>query len=128
MIKKYTLLSVGDNSGLRLIKCIHHYFGSNKQTSYTGDFIKASVRRRRYGSRWVKAKKMYTLRKGKRTRAYIIRTRYKVIKPDGCSFRFNQNSTLTLKKRMTSRAKFTLGPFSYGHGRKKVLDSFPGVL
>lgn len=128
MIKKETLLHVGDNSGLRRVRCIHHYFGSQKLTSYTGDFLKVSVRARRYGSKWLKNKRTFTLRKGKKLKVYIIRTRYRTPKIDGSYFCFAANTILTLKKRMTSRGKYTFGPFSYNHGRKKVLDSFAGIV
>lgn len=128
MIKKETVLHVGDNSGLKRVRCFHHYFGSQKLTSFTGDFLKVSVRARKYRSKWLKTKTVYTLKKGKKIKVYVIRTRYKTNKIDGSRFFFQNNEILTLKKRMTSRAKYTYGPFSYNHGRKKVLDSFAGII
>jgi large subunit ribosomal protein L14 len=128
MIKKYTLLNIADNSGIKVVKCFHHYFGSQKLTSRTGDFIKVSVRKRRYHKKWLKSKMVYTLKKGKKLKTYIVRTKYKTTKQDGSYFRFSENASLTLKKRMTSRGKYAFGPFSYGHNRKKVLGSFAGII
>lgn len=128
MIKKHTILNVMDNSGVRTVRCFHHYFGFNKSTSLTGEFIKASVRKRKYHQKWVKSKLIYTLKKGKKVKGYVTRTRYKTTKPDGSKFYFTENGVLTLKKRMTSRGRYAFGPFSYHHKRKKVLDSFAGIL
>lgn len=128
MIKKNTLLEVVDNSGIRYAKCIHHYFGFKKLTSYTAHFIKASVRKRHYDSKWVKAKRIYAMKKGKKLKGYIIRTRFKVAKPDSSTFYFDENTILTLKKRLSSKGKYSYGPFSYHTRRKKVLDSFAGLL
>ena len=71
---------------------------------------------------------VYTLKKGKKLKTYIVRTKYKTTKQDGSYFRFSENASLTLKKRMTSRGKYAFGPFSYGHNRKKVLGSFAGII
>ena len=117
-----------DNSGIKHAKCFHHYFGFKKLTSYTAHFIKASVRKRHYDSAWVKSKRIYTLKKGKKLKGYVIRTRFKVTKPDSSTFWFAENAMLTLKKRMSSRGKFAYGPFSYHTRRKKVLDSFAGLV
>lgn len=128
MIKKYTLLDVVDNSGVSVVKCIHHYFGSNKSTSKIGEFIKVSVRKRHYDEIWVKSKMVTILRKGKRVKSYIIRTRFKKSKIDNTEMYYTHNSNILLKKRLTSRGKYAFGCFSYNHGRKKILGSFPGII
>ena len=128
MIKKLTHLGVVDNCGVKLAKCIHHYFGFYKQTSHTGHFLKVSVRKRNYAFIWVKSKLIYTLKKGKRSKAYVIRTKYKCPKIDGSALYSLKNMCVLLKKRLTSRGKFAFGPFSYGHGRRKILGSFVGLV
>ena len=128
MIKKMSLLGVADNCGISVVKTIHHYHGFNKQTSGPGHFLKISVRRRKYNYKWVKAKKVFVSKKGKRHKAYLIRTSYRRVRLDGSYLRFGGNHTVLLKKRLTTRGKFIRGPFSYGLRRKKILVSFPGCI
>jgi ribosomal protein L14 len=128
MIKKMTLLGVADNCGISKVKTIHHYHGFNKQTSRPGQFIKISVRKRKYNYKWVKSKKVFVSKKGKRHKAYFIRARYRFMRPDGSYSKFASNCTVLLKKRLTTRGKFVRGPFIYGLRRKKIIQSFPGTV
>jgi len=128
MIKKMSILGVVDNCGISKVKTIHHYHGFNKQTSYPGEFLKISVRVRKYNYKWVKSKKMFVSKKGTKHRAYFIRASYRHTKPDGTYIRFRENKAALLKKRLTTRGKFVKGPFFYGLKRKKIIQSFPGCI
>lgn len=123
-----TLLGVADNCGVERVKVIHHYFGSNKQTSSVGDFIKVSVRKRKYNYSWIKNKRVYVPKKGKKFKSYFLRSKYWVRKIDGSTFKFSSNATAILKKRTTMRGRYVRGPFIYGLRRKKIIASFSGLV
>mgnify|MGYP006250394731 FL=1 len=128
MIKKMSMLGVADNCGISKVKVIHHFQGFNKQTSRPGHFMKVTVRRRKYNYSWIKSKKVFVSKKGKKHKAYFIRPTYLYKKRDGTVFKFKKNETVLLKKRLTMRGKYVNGPFIYGLRRKKILQSFPGNI
>jgi ribosomal protein L14 len=128
MIKKRTVLHVTDNCGVIKARVIHHIFGFKKKTSYLGHFNKVSVRKRKTEYAWIKSKRVNIPRKGKKLKAYFVRSRYNYVKPDGSRLNFKTNSAVILKKRLTIRGKYVFGPFVYGLRRKKILGSFPGLL
>ena len=128
MIKKMSLIGIADNCGIQKVKVIHHYIGSNKDTSFVGDFVKVSVRKRKYNYSWVKNKRVYVSKKGKKHKSYFLRSRYRCRKNDGSTFFFKENTTAILKKRMTMRGRYVRGPFIYGLKRKKIIASFVGLI
>ncbi len=128
MIKKLTLLGIADNCGIKQVKVIHNYLGFQKLTSGVGDFIKVSVRKRKYNYSWIKNKRVYVPLKGKKFKSYFLRARYRYTKNDGSVFFFKENTTAILKKRMTMRGRYVRGPFIYGLKRKKIIASFAGLL
>ena len=123
-----SLTRVIDNCGVKITKTIHHYFGFFKQTSHIGHFMKVSVRKRKKNYSWVKSKRIVTPRKGKRLKAYLIKSRYGITKGDGSKIRYKFNGNVILKKRLTIKGKYTKGPFLYGLNRRKILKSFAGLL
>ena len=128
MIKKMSLIGIADNCGIKQVKVIHHYMGFHKKTSTVGEFVKVSVRKRKYNYSWVKNKRVYVSKKGKKHKAYVLRAKYRHCKDDGATFFFTENSSAILKKRMSIKGKYVRGPFIYGLRRKKVIDSFAGLL
>lgn len=128
MIKKMSLIGIADNLGVTQVKVIHHYMGFHKKTSKVGEFVKVSVRKRKYNYSWVKNKRMYVPRKGKKLKAYIVRARYRHCKEDGTTIFFTENSSVVLKSRMSIKGKYVRGPFIYGLRRKKVIASFAGLV
>ena len=128
MILKLTKLKPRDNSYVSQVRCFHHYFGFWKKKSSAGEFIKVSVRKRFTDISYIKSKAVRVLKKRKKLKSYIISTRFPVKKTDGTSIRFNTNSCVLLKKRLTTRGKYVRGPFIYGLRRKKILGSFIGLV
>lgn len=128
MILKGSVVTPRDNSYVVSTKCFHHYFGSQKSSSSIGEFIKVSVRGRLSDFSTIKSKIVKVLRKRKKVKSYIISTRYRVRKPDGAALTLSRNTSVLLKKRLTTRGKYTKGPFVYGLKRKKILGSFVAAI
>lgn len=68
------------------------------------------------------------MRRGKKTRAYIVRVSYRNLRKDGSYIKLLSNDCLLLKKRMTPRGREIFGPITYGIRKRKVLASFIGVI
>lgn len=119
MIQKNTYLIPADKCGVWWVSAIHLYGGFFRKVSYTGNFVKISVKKTRPDN-WLKKK---TKLKG-----ILVRSKKSVYKRDGTSIKFFSNSVVLLKKRTTSQGKVIFGPTTNNIRRKKFLTSFPGVL
>jgi large subunit ribosomal protein L14 len=119
MLQKSSQAGVSDRCGVWEVNVFHVYKGFRHTHARTGSFVKVSIRRTRPNN-WLK--------RGKKSKAVIIRTRFKVIKPDGSYVRFSSNAVVLLKKRMTPRGKELVGPITYGLRRRKFVSSFGGVV
>lgn len=119
MIKKCTRLIPVDKSGVWEVKAIHLYKGFCRKTSYTGDFIRVSIK---------KTKPAMWKEKGARYSSLVTRVSKENFKLDGSSFFFKNNSCVVLKKRLSPLGKELFGPASGAVRRKKFLSAFAGVL
>jgi len=119
MIKKHTRLIPSDKCGVWEVKAIHLYKGFFRNTSYTGDFTKSTIR---------KVKPAFWKDKGTKVKNIIIRVKKETVKADGSYFFFKYNSCILLKKRLTPRGKELIGPTSFLVKRKKFLSSFAGII
>lgn len=119
MLQKSSQVQVSDRCGVWEVKVFHIYKGFRHLIGGVGDFVKVSIRRTRPNN-WLK--------KGKKSKGVIIRTRFKAIKADGSYIRSWDNAVVLLKKRMTPRGKELMGPITYGLRRRKFVSSFGGVL
>lgn len=119
MINKETFLIPADQCGVLWVKVFHLYKGFSRKTSFTGDFVKISVKITQPDN-WVSKK---TKLKG-----IIVRTKKQIFKRDGCSIMFDQNNVVLLKKRLTPKGKELVGPVSRIIRRKKFLASFSGTI
>jgi large subunit ribosomal protein L14 len=119
MIQKTTKLIPADKCGVWVVRVFHLYRGYNRKVSFIGDFIKASVRRTR-PENW--------LQKKTKVRGIILRTKKETFKRDGSFVKFQENSAVLLKKRMTPQGKEVIGPILYNVKRKKFVSSFSGTI
>lgn len=119
MLQKSSHVNVSDKCGVWSAQVFHVYRGSRHRFALTGDFVKVSIRRTRPNN-W--------LRKGKKSKALVIRTRFKSTRVDGSYVCTWENNVILLKKRMTPRGKELLGPITYGLKRRKFVSSFGGVV
>ena len=88
MIQKESYLEVADNSGAKLLKCIHVVGGTGKRFAYIGDIIKCSVK---------SAMPRGQVRKGDVVTAIIVRTKKEFRREDGSYIRFGDNAVVLVK-------------------------------
>ena len=77
MIKKCSRLTPADKSGIWEVKAIHLYKGFCRKTSYTGDFVRISIK---------KTKSTLWKEKGAKYTSIIVRTKKENSKIDGSFF------------------------------------------
>jgi large subunit ribosomal protein L14 len=119
MIQKTTILVPADKCGVLTVNTFHLYKGFSRKTSTFGDFIKISVR---------KIKPENPLTKKSKRKAIIVRTKKELSVSDGSYIRFDYNSVVLLKKRLTPEGKEIFGPILRTFKKKKFLSSFSGLI
>ena len=119
MIQKTTILVPADKCGVLTVNTFHSYKGFSRKTSTFGDFIKISVR---------KIKPENPLTKKSKRKAIIVRTKKELSVSDGSYIRFDYNSVVLLKKRLTPEGKEIFGPILRTFKKKKFLSSFSGLI
>ncbi len=119
MLQKNSLVSPADKCGVLWVNIFHLYKGSFRKTSFTGDFVKISVRLTE-PENWVKKKSKY--------KAMIVRTKKETIKRDGSWLKFDENNVVLFKKRTSSLGTEIVGPTLKTVNRKVFLQSFSGLV
>ena len=89
MIQMLTKLTVADNSGARLVECIKVLGGSKGMFAGVGDVIVVAVKDAITGAK---------VKKGDVKYAVVVRTKSAVIREDGTSIRFDDNSVVLIAK------------------------------
>lgn len=115
MIQKGTQLIITDKSGVRTVNVFHIYQGFKHLQAKPGQFLYVSIRH---------IKPSCTLKKGKKSKAFFVRSKFKYLKKDGSYIRAFFNAGILLKKRMNVRGKELKGPIFYGVKRKRFITSF----
>jgi large subunit ribosomal protein L14 len=119
MIQKSSILVPADKCGVFTVNTFHLYKGFSRKFSNFGEYIKVSVR---------KTKPENTLTKKSKRKAIIIRTKKNILLSDGTGVRFDYNSAVVLKKRLTPEGKEIFGPIIRNFKKKKFLSSFTGLI
>ncbi len=119
MIQKSTVLVPADKCGVFTVNTFHLYKGFSRKSSSFGDYIKISVKKTKPENQLIK--------KSKR-KALIIRTKKNISFSDGSFIRFDYNSVIVLKKRLTPEGKEIFGPIIRNFKKKKFLSSFSGLI
>lgn len=88
MIQKESYLEVGDNSGAKVIQCIHLVGSTRKRYGYIGDIIRAAVKSATPGGQ---------VKKGDVVTAIIVRTAKEFRREDGSYIRFSENAAVLIK-------------------------------
>ncbi len=88
MIQKESYLEVADNSGAKLLKCIHLVGSTRKRFARIGDIIKCSVKSAIPGGQ---------AKKGDVVTAVIVRTAKEFRRDDGSYIRFGENAAVIIK-------------------------------
>jgi len=88
MIQMETVLSSGDNSGAKSLKCIKVLGGSKKMSANVGDIIMVSVK---------EAAPTSKVKKGSVQKAVVVRTKSPISRKDGTTIRFDENACVLLR-------------------------------
>jgi large subunit ribosomal protein L14 len=126
MIQKESYLDVADNSGAKLLQCIHIVGSTRKRYAYIGDRIKCAVKSAIPGG---------TVKKGDVVDAVIVRTRKEFRRDDGSYIRFGQNAAVILKDKESTDGE-PIGTRIFGpiarelraKGYPKIISLAPEVL
>ncbi len=119
MIQKTSILVPADKCGVLSINTFHLYKGFSRKSSKFGDYIKVSIK---------KVKPENVLTKKSKRKAIIVRTKKESPIKDGTYIRFDYNSAVVLKKRLTPEGKEIFGPIIRTFKKKKFLSSFSGLI
>lgn len=119
MIQKTTILIPTDKCGVLNMNVFHLYKGFNRKFSGFGDYVKISVR---------KLKPESILTKKSKRKAILVRIKKNTNIVDGSYIRFDYNSAVILKKRLTPEGKELFGPILRNFKKKKFLSSFSGII
>ena len=103
MIRQESILKVADNSGAKLVQCIHILGGTRKKYATIGDEIVASVK---------KAEPKGNVKKKEIVLAVIVRTKKEKRRPDGSYIRFNDNAVVLIDKNKQLRGTRILEPIA----------------
>jgi large subunit ribosomal protein L14 len=85
MIQMQSLLDVADNTGAKVVRCIHVLGGTKRRTAGLGDIIVVSVQKAIAGA-------PETVRAGRVTRGVIVRTKKSTRRSDGSYVKFDRNA------------------------------------
>ena len=122
MIRSYTRLKVGDNTGAREIMCINVLGGTRKKYARVGDIIVAAVKR---------TTPTAMVKKGDVVRAVIIRCTQPHRRPDGSHIRFDENAAVILTDKNNPKGTRIFGPVDRELREKnftKIISLAPEVL
>lgn len=107
-----TNLVVADNSGAKTARCIKVLGGSKHMITGIGDVIVVSITSVTPGSK---------VKKGQVVKAVIIRTRSKIVRPDGSFLKFDDNAVVLVDKEKEPLASRVFGPVSREVRQKNFL-------
>jgi large subunit ribosomal protein L14 len=109
MIQSQTRLKVGDNSGIRLAKCLLIY---KNKIGLIGFTILITVKI---------VKSQSKIKKGNLFKGVIIRIKYKTQRQNGNSLFFNDNTIILLNKKNDLYSTRIFGPIGNELRKKKLL-------
>lgn len=121
MIQKQSRLVVADNTGAKLVECIHIIGSTRKRYAFLGDTIKCAVKTAMPDGR-VKKHEVVT--------AVIVRTKKEFRREDGSYIRFGDNAVVIIKDNELVGSRI-FGPIARelrGKGFEKLVSLAPEVL
>lgn len=126
MIQQETFLHIVDNSGIKKVKCIKIFGGSDKRYGLAGNVIKASVQDVRRGSL-----RKVEYRKGDLVLCLIVYTKSILRRKNGQSFKFSRNGAVIIDKNKKPLATRFLSPILREFRLKKhlkIISLAPTIL
>ncbi|MFH1422982.1 MAG: 50S ribosomal protein L14 [Planctomycetota bacterium] len=122
MIQLMSRLNVCDNSGAKIVMCIHAFGGSKRRYAGIGDIISGSVK---------KAAANASIKKGDKVKAVIVRTVFPVRRKDGTRVRFSDNACVIIDDKKEPTATRIFGPVARelrSKGFMKIASLAPEVV
>jgi len=122
MIQTESTLTVADNSGAKIVKCIKVLGGSRRRYAGIGDIIVVSIQEALPGSK---------VKKGSVAKAVVVRTRRESRRADGSYIRFDENSAVIINAQKEPVGTRVFGPVARElRGKKfmKIVSLAPEVL
>ena len=121
MIAMKTNLDVADNTGARMVQCIH-VLGQRKRYAHIGDIIKVAVK---------EAQPVGMVKKGEVHNALIVRTKQAIRRADGSILRFDHNAVVLIDDQKNPRGTRIFGPVARELREKnymKIISLAPEVI
>ena len=121
MVQKQTYLMVADNSGARLLQCIHVIGSTRKRFAYVGEEIKCAIKSAIPGG---------IVKKSEVVTVVIVRTRKEIRRADGSYIRFGDNAGVIVKDKEPIATRI-FGPVARelrAAGYAKIVSLAPEVL
>ena len=122
MIQMRTKLDVADNTGAKVVQCIHVLGGSKRKYAYLGDIIVCSVK---------KALPSSEIKQGDVVKGVIVRTKQSVRREDGSYVRFDRNAIVLLDNDQNPRGTRIFGAVARELRQKnfmKIISLAPEVV
>jgi large subunit ribosomal protein L14 len=119
MIQKESHLQVADNSGAKLLQCIHVIGSTRKRFARLGDTIKCAVKKAIPGG-LVKKSDVIT--------AVIVRTRKEVQREDGSWIRFGENAAVIINKENEPVGSRIFGPIAREIRPRDGYKGYPKIV
>ncbi|MFA6716605.1 MAG: 50S ribosomal protein L14 [Victivallales bacterium] len=121
MVQMQTKLEVADNSGAKSIVAIT-VLGQRRRVAKVGDIVTAAVQ---------EAIPNGAVKKGQVVKAVIVRTAYRIRRPDGSSLKFDRNSAVIIDDNKNPVGTRIFGPVARELREKdfmKIISLAPEVL
>lgn len=122
MIQMQTKLDVADNTGAKVVQCIHVLGGSKRRYAHLGDIIVCSVK---------KALPSSDIKPGTVVKGVIVRTRHAVRRDDGSYVRFDRNAVVIVDNDKNPRGTRIFGAVARELRQKnfmKIVSLAPEVV
>jgi len=122
MIQPYSRVRVADNTGAKIIMCIHVLGGTKRRYASIGDIIVAAVKQ---------AMPRGVVKEGDVVRAVIVRTTKPCRRRDGSYIRFDDNAAVILAEQNNPKGSRIFGPVARELREKeftKIISLAPEVL
>ena len=122
MIQMQTKLDVADNTGAKVVQCIHVLGGSKRRYAQLGDIIVCSVK---------KALPSSEIKPGTVVKGVIVRTKHMVRRDDGSYVRFDKNAVVLVDNDRNPRGTRIFGAVARELRQKnfmKIVSLAPEVV
>jgi len=113
MIQTESKLTIADNTGAKLVKCIKVLGGSRRRYARIGDIITLSVKQ---------AEPRTMVKKGEVHKAVVVRQKQAYRRKDGSYIRFDDNACILLDG-LNPRGNRLFGPFP-----RELREKFPKII